>query len=83
MPSTDSFTSSALVTTVGTAGTFAYAATGQAVYTLQGFYIKVMSPEGVTITKATSFGGSQTTLTFPITLDQARDLAVELLKAVT
>jgi len=53
-------------------------------FTPHGFQIKIaQGATGLTITKAASFGGTQATLTFPISLDDARDLAPALLKLTT
>lgn len=80
MPSTDSFTSSALVVSAGTtAKLLVQPPAGAAVYDRRGFYIHV-SGNKVTVTKATAFGGSQAALSFPITKDEAHSLAVHLLE---
>lgn len=55
---------------------------GTKVFTRRGFYVS-NNKGNVTITKAPSFGGVQAALSFPITQDDARDLAAELIKAVT
>jgi len=48
------------------------------------FQIKIaQGATGLTITKASSLGGTQSALSFPISLDQARDLATALIKIVT
>jgi hypothetical protein len=57
---------------------------GNQVLTRVGFWGLTVKPSiGVTITKAATFGGAQSAPSFPVTLDAARDLATELLKAVS
>jgi hypothetical protein len=56
---------------------------GNNVFTRVGFWGVSVKPAGVTITKAASFGGAQSAPSFPVSLDAARDLATELLKAVS
>lgn len=75
--STDSFTSSALAVSSATATLRVVTAFSQ--YDKRGFFAKI-DPTGVTVTKATSFGGSQSALTFPITRDEAKELALTLLR---
>ena len=76
MPSTDSFTSSALGVSSAT-GTMGFVVAA-AEYNQRGFYVKI-DPTGVSVTKASSFGGSQGALTFPITRQEAKSLALSLL----
>jgi hypothetical protein len=92
MPTTDSFTSTAAVvssTTVtftdnvmmsdGTPGSL----TGPHVeYSPRGFRVATAGNR-VQITKATAFGGSQVALSFPLKLEDARDLAVVLKRVAT
>jgi hypothetical protein len=82
MPATDSFTSAAAVVTTG-AATFSDPAVGSALYTLRGGWAIRVTPRGVTISKASSFGGSQSAIPWPVSLDDARELAQNLIKAVT
>lgn len=77
MPSTDSFTSSALSVS-SASGTLTFV-TAYAQYNEHGFYAKI-DPTGVTVTKAPTFGGSQSALTFPISRDNAKSLGLLLLK---
>ena len=79
---TDSFTSSATVTTAATSAT-AKDSAATAVFTRQNFFKISAAKNNVVVTKATSFGGSQSALTFPLTRDAALELATELLKIVT
>lgn len=51
-------------------------------FTRVGFFQVRTGASGVIITQAPTFGGTQATMTFPITLDQARDLATALIKIV-
>lgn len=88
MPSTDSFTSTASAVTSVTA----VALTDISVrtdspdvaveYTRRGFRV-AMYKNQVHITKASSFGGSQSALSLPLSLDDARDLAPVLRKLST
>lgn len=55
---------------------------GTNVFTPRGHQIRVTS-KGVTVTKAPTLGGSQAAIQFPISRDNALDLATELLKAIT
>ena len=73
---TDSFTSSALAVS-STTQTFGFVV-ANAQYDQRGFYVKI-DPTGVSVTKASSFGGSQGALTFPITRQEAKSLALSLL----
>jgi hypothetical protein len=75
--SVDSFTStvSAVSSSSGTL-TFVVAASE---YNERGFYVKI-DPTGVTVTKATSFGGSQAALSFPVTRQEAKSLALSMLR---
>jgi hypothetical protein len=76
VPSTDSFTSSALAVS-STTGVFGFVV-AESVYTPLGFYAKI-DPTGVTVTKAASFGSSQSALSFPISRAGAVELANALL----
>jgi len=77
MPSTDSFTGSALAVSSAT-GTLGFNV-GFAQYNERGFYAKI-DPTGVTVTKAATFGGSQAALAFPITRQEAISLGNLLLR---
>lgn len=81
MPSTDSFTGSALCVSAGTSAAMGFVV-AFAQYDERGFYCKI-DPTGVTVTKASSFGGSQGALTFPITRDEAKALAETLLRVAS
>jgi hypothetical protein len=69
---TDSFTGTALAVS-SASGTFSFV-TAYAQYNTNGFYAKI-DPTGVTVTKASTFGGSQSALTFPISRQNAISLA--------
>lgn len=80
MPATDSFVSSALGVSSTTATLTANSyLTAFSEYTPLGFFVK-KTALGVTVTKASSFGGGQSDLTFPITRDGAIELANSLLR---
>jgi hypothetical protein len=79
MPATDSFTSSALAVSSGTVGKLSFDV-ARDILTPSGFRVRV-TRGGITVTKATSFGGSQSALTFPRTRAQALELADALLTA--
>ncbi len=74
---TDSFTSSALGVSSATSTMGFVVANAQ--YDERGFYVKI-DPTGVSVTKASSFGGSQGSLSFPITRQEAKALALSLLR---
>ena len=77
---TDSFTSTAAVDTSGTHATLTVQpAAGTAVYDRRGFYVHV-DRNNVTVTKASTFGGTQAPLSFPLTRDDAQSLALALLE---
>ncbi len=77
MANTDSFTSSALGVSSAT-GTMGFVV-AYAEYDERGFYVKI-DPTGVSVTKASSFGGSQGALSYPITRQEAKALALSLLR---
>ncbi len=77
MANTDSFTSTALAVS-STTGTMGFVV-AYAEYDKRGFYVKI-DPTGVSVTKASSFGGSQGALSFPITRQEAKTLAESLLR---
>jgi hypothetical protein len=76
MPSTDSFTGTA-VSVSSAAGTLVFV-TAASVYTPLGWYAKI-DPTGVSVTKASTFGGSQGAVTFPVSRAAAVELANALL----
>ena len=55
-------------------------ASGLALYTHEGFLIRVR-PAGVYVSKASTFGGTQAAVVYPITRDAAVDLALALLSS--
>jgi hypothetical protein len=79
MPSTDSFTSSAVAVSSGTVGKLTFDIPID-ILTPLGFRVRV-TRGGITVTKASSFGGSQSALTFPRTRAQALELADALMTA--
>jgi hypothetical protein len=88
MPSTDSFTSTAAAVTTAVASALTKALAtdvvgqGTVEYSRRGFRVSEYAGY-VTITKASTFGGSQVALSLPITLDDARDLATALKRVST
>jgi hypothetical protein len=88
MPSTDSFTSTAATVTTATLTALTKALAtdvvgqGTVEYSRRGFRVAEYAGY-VTITKASSFGMTQSTLSLPITLDDARDLADALKRVST
>lgn len=80
MPATDSFTSSALAVSSasGTPTATAYLTAFSTITSHYFFGVKITAL-GVTVTKATTLGGSQSTLTFPISRDAAIELGNALL----
>ena len=87
MPATDSFTSSSVAVAApsATLTTSAMMSDGPGVaveYTRRGFRVAEYQNR-VQITKASTFGGSQSALSLPLSLDDARDLAPALLRLTT
>lgn len=79
---TDSFTSSAVAVAAPSATLSTGAAGGVKTFTFNGGFEITVNSKGVYISKATSFGGTQVALTFPITLQEGRALALELMGLV-
>jgi len=77
MPATVSLTSSATVVTSGV-GILTDPAVGSKVLTRAGFAIKITAA-GLTVSKASTFGGTQAALTFPLDHNDARELALAIL----
>jgi hypothetical protein len=75
---TVSFTSSAVVVSKAT-GAITDPAVGSLVYTPMGFAVKITAA-GLTASKATTFGGTQLALTFPLAKGHARELALAILQ---
>jgi hypothetical protein len=78
---TESFVSSAAAVSSTTAK-FTNAPEGTKVLTPRGFCIRLTS-KGLTISKASTFGGTQQGLTFPLLLEDVRDLADAMVNACT
>ena len=78
---TDSFTSSAAIVATGTGAPNDFLS-GNKVITSVGFWGIRVSSNGVYLTKASTLGGTQSAVTYPVSRDAALDLAAELLKAV-
>lgn len=76
MSSTDSFTSTCAAVAGGSSKLQFVVANDE--FSPLGFYVKI-DPTGVTVTKAPSFGGSQSALSFPISRAAAVELANTLL----
>lgn len=79
---TDSFTSSAASVAAHTA-TLTRLAPGASKLTLIGGWEVSCNSAGVYISKASSFGGTQVAPTWPVSRENARQLALALLDVVT
>lgn len=78
---TDAFTSTGGLSGVATAAALTNLVEGDAKMTPRGFRIRV-THAGITISKAASFGASQSAVSFPISILDARDLAQALIGMV-
>lgn len=81
MPSTDSFTSSATVVAAGS-GAFTNAAGGAKTFSTHGFLVR-STAAGITASKAATLGGTQVNIPWPLSRDNARELALALLQIAT
>jgi hypothetical protein len=75
----DSFTSAALVDSSGTMALASLYQQGSRVFTRLGWKILSVAA-GVTITKAPALGGVQAAVSFPVTKNEAKELALALLE---
>jgi hypothetical protein len=79
--SVESFTSTCAAVSTATA-TFTEGGDGSTVLTRQSFFRVRKTAGGVFLTKAPTFGGTQATITYPITRDAALELAEAVLRTV-
>ena len=82
MPSTDAFTSTASAVSSAVAS-LTDPAGGSSTITPQGFFMIRATSAGITISKAPSLHGTQATLTFPLSRQDALALAKGLLQVAT